>query len=311
MRPPRNARALGAAILAAAVGGLFAGCGHAQAQAAGSGAGRAEARAAVASGRLVHVRFHSAAFGTTRAADVLLPPGYAAGVKRGRRFPVLYFLHGSPGWPRLVLQRGALGSALDRLERRGAIGPVILVMPDGRDGTYGSDTEWANTPHGPYGRLVLETVAVVDRRFATIADRGARAIAGNSEGGFAAVNIGLHHLDRFSVIESWSGYFTALRSAKVFRGASAAKLRANSPATNVGTMAAQIRADPVRVLLYGGARDSDTATIAPFAAALRRAGADVTTRVVPGGHSWSVWRGQTPFSLRYLGANLPALRKSS
>ena len=30
---------------------------------------------------------------------------------------------------------------------------------------------------------------------------------GLSAGGYGAVILGIHHLDRFSVIESWSGYF--------------------------------------------------------------------------------------------------------
>ena len=122
------------------------------------------------------------------------------------------------------------------------------------------------------------------------------------------MNIGLRHLDRFSLIESWSGYFTAIASAKVFLRASAGMLQANSPASYAASLAAKLRADPVHVLLYGGSRNSDTATIAPFAARLRRAGADVTTRVVPGGHSWGVWRSQTAWALRYVNAKLPALQ---
>ena len=48
--------------------------------------------------------------------------------------------------------------------------------------------------------------AAVDRRYRTIRSGSGRAIGGLSEGGYGALNIGLHHPGRFRVIESWSGY---------------------------------------------------------------------------------------------------------
>jgi enterochelin esterase-like enzyme len=50
-------------------------------------------------------------------------------------------------------------------------------------------------------------VREVDRDFRTIRDRRARAIIGMSAGGYGSALIGVHHLDTFSVIQSWSGYF--------------------------------------------------------------------------------------------------------
>lgn len=262
--------------------------------------------AGVPAGRLVHLRFHSPAFHTMRSVAVYLPPGYARAAAHGRRFPVLYFLHGSPGWPDLVLNAGALGTRLDTLVHRHRIQPFIVAMPDGRDGTFTSDTEWANTPHGPYEALVLEAMRAVDRHFATIPTRAGRAIAGNSEGAYGAVNIGLQHLRQFSVIESWSGYFTQSRGVGVFAHASSTALRRNSPLDYVGTMAPQLRRLPTHMLLYGGAADHDSRLMAPFVARLRRLPIHYTARVVPGGHSWGVWRHEMAFALRYASAHLAA-----
>ncbi len=259
--------------------------------------------AGVAPGRLITVRFFSPALRARRAYDVYLPPGYTRAAARGVRFGVLYLLHGSPGWPRLFVDAGNLGVAMDVLVARQQIRPFLVVMPDGRDGSYKSDTEWADTPHGRYESFVLDVVHAVDRRWPTIADRAHRGLAGNSEGAYAAVNLALRHLDVFGTVESWSGYFTQAPSGP-FKHADRAALIANSPALSVGSRAAQLARLPLHALLYGGAQDPDTRQLAPFAARLRAAGADVTARIYRGRHDWRLWRAQTPAMLRYAAARI-------
>src|SRR5439155_26789742 len=80
--------------------------------------------------------------------------------------------------------------------------------------------------------------AYVDARYRTIADRSGRAIVGFSAGGYGAVMLGLHNLDRFSVIESWSGYFHPTDPS-------------GRKALDLGTQAQNARAsaDPVRPTL--------------------------------------------------------------
>lgn len=263
--------------------------------------------AGVAAGRLERVTFFSPALGTRRAYDIYLPPGYARSAARGVRFGVLYLLHGSPGTPRLFLRAGALGVALDTLVARRQIRPFLIVMPDGGDGSLRSDTEWADTGHGRYESFVLDVVRAVDRRWPTIADRAHRAIAGNSEGAYGAVNIALRHPGRFATVESWSGYFTQTPTGP-FRRASAAQLRANSPAAYVSSLRPRLRTLPLRAFLYGGAQDPGTRQLGPFAAQLRAAGATVTTRVWRGRHDWRLWRDRTPLMLRFAARGLGAHR---
>lgn len=253
--------------------------------------------AGVRAGRLTRMTLRSAALGGRRAFDVYLPPGYAAAKARGQRFGVLYLLHGSPGWPRLFMDAGAAGVAMDTLVHQRVIAPFLIVMPDGRDGSVKSDTEWADTPHGRYESFVLDVVHAVDRALPTVADRGHRVLAGNSEGAYAAANLALRHLDTFSAFEAWSGYYRQTPTG-VFKGRPAAR-RANSPAEDVAGARARIARLPLRAYLYGGAQDRDTAELAPFAAGLRGAGAKVTTRVLPGGHDWRLWRSETPAMLRW------------
>ena len=259
----------------------------------------------VPAGKLVQMSFRSAALGERRSFDVYLPPGFR--LSSTRRYGVMYLLHGSPGWPRLFVDVGALGVRMDTLIHERRVRPFIVVMPDGRDGLLTGDTEWADTSHGNYEHFVTDVVRAVDRRLPTVADRGHRVLAGNSAGAYAAANIALHHLGTFSAVEAWSGYYTQTPTG-VFASASPAQLRANSPLARVVGLRGAIARRPLSAYLYGGASDRDIGQLAPFAAAMRHAGARVTTQVLPGHHDWRLWRSQTPAMLRWASEQFGARR---
>ena len=141
----------------------------------------------------------SVALDGTAHALVVLPDDYATSRKR---YPVIYFLHGLPAAADTYRGSAWLG---DRLER---VGAAILVMPQGaRSGD--ADAEYLNWGSGrDWETFIAEEIpAAIDKRFRTIRSRSGRALVGLSAGGFGATVLGLRHLDRFSVIESWSGYF--------------------------------------------------------------------------------------------------------
>jgi S-formylglutathione hydrolase FrmB len=178
---------------------------------------------------------------------------------------------------------------------------MIIVMPGGKSGVLGADTEWANTPSGNWMSYVTDVVHDVDRHFATIPNRQHRGIAGDSEGAYGAVNIALHELGLFSVIESWGGYFTQTPTA-VFRGATQAQLRANSPADYVDSLAPEIRRLGLRAWLYQGRTDAaDPAALRSFAGQLYAAGAHVKLGFFPGGHDWGLYRAKLPLMLTAAG----------
>lgn len=180
------------------------------------------------------------AYWTWRSYLIYLPPGYGAAARRLVRFPALYLLHPPPGRPDEYVQAGAAAVRLDELIHRHTLRPFLLVLPFGSSRRFRNDTEWANAGAGRYENFVLDTVHAVDSRWSTRRERAGRAIAGLSEGGYGAMNIALHHLDTFSVAESWSGYFDQTRSA-AFAGASDSLLRANSPSAYVGGLARALR----------------------------------------------------------------------
>jgi putative tributyrin esterase len=146
--------------------------------------------------------FRSAALAGVEHYAVYLPPGYSGG---GRRYPVIYALHGLPSDADGYRRMGIASWGADAV-RAGR--PAIVVAPQGaRPGD--TDPEWHDWGSGRDWETVVadELVQQVDHRFRTIADRRGRALIGASAGGYGATIIGVRHPGTFSVIESWSGYF--------------------------------------------------------------------------------------------------------
>ena len=251
--------------------------------------------AGVPQGTLRDVSFFSGALNGTHHYVVYLPPHYAQQAAHGRRFPVMYLLHGDPGSPNVFVRAGALAVRENVLLHEHAIRPMIVVMPSGRTGTFGgSGTEWANAQSGPWENYVLDVVHNVDNRFATIRKRQDRGIGGLSEGGFGALNISLHHLGVFSVAESWSGYFNEQASGP-FSHEPLSVIRFNSPAQYARVVAPAIHKLGYRAWLYQGTVDHNPAFhIRGMSDELHAAGAAVHYGFFPGGHDWGLWRAQLP-----------------
>ena len=141
-----------------------------------------------------------------------------------------------PGRPAAFLETVRLGVVEDELVALHKIRPAILVMPFGSTGSF-TDEEWANgvRPHSNWETFVArDLVRAVDARYRTIRRGSARALAGLSEGGYGALNIGLHHPGEFGVLESWSGYQRADPIRSIF-GIDRSLLARNSPSLTLGT----------------------------------------------------------------------------
>ncbi|HET7198692.1 MAG TPA: alpha/beta hydrolase-fold protein, partial [Burkholderiales bacterium] len=131
--------------------------------------------------------YSSAALGAGGRFYVYIPPGFASTTAR---YPVLYLLHGNSQPATAFLELG-LQEDLDALIAAHRIRPLIAVMVQGGPG--------ANNWRGRYERYVLEVQRLVDRMLPTLASRGQRAIAGDSMGGYGAMNIALGNPARFSI----------------------------------------------------------------------------------------------------------------
>jgi S-formylglutathione hydrolase FrmB len=148
--------------------------------------------------RLLELTVRTPALTGDTKVRVLLPSDYAS--DPGRRYPVLYLLHGASG-------NYANWSLLGDTARTTAGQPLIVVMPDGGRGGWYSD--WYNGGQGgppEWERYHIDQlIPLVDRRFRTIAARRGRAIAGLSMGGFGALSYAGRHPDLFTYAASFSG----------------------------------------------------------------------------------------------------------
>src|SRR2546423_3926768 len=208
--------------------------------------------------------------GRSQQVEVYLPPGYAQNPTQ--RYPAFYLLHGFPGRPAAFLLTVRAGVVDDVLTARGKAQPLILVMPYGSTGTF-TDKEWANGVRPGEGWetfVARDLVRAVDARYRTVPRGSARALIGLSEGGYGALNIGLHHPGEFHVLESWSGYERADDLRSIF-GGRRALLERNSPLLTLSKVAKRLRADHTFVWFYSATRDHFHRQNAAFARGLRRA----------------------------------------
>src|SRR6266542_818461 len=138
-----------------------------------------------------------------RAVSVYLPPSYAK--NRGRRYPVLYLLHGFDGdnytaWITGRVQNLDVRISMDSLIRAGKSREMILVMPNARNRYDGSF--YSNSPTtGNWEEFIArDLVRYVDSHFRTIRSHGARGIAGHSMGGYGSLRLGMDHPEIFSAV---------------------------------------------------------------------------------------------------------------
>jgi endo-1,4-beta-xylanase len=148
---------------------------------------------------LSHRTYRSAAMGVDVGYNLYLPPGYDAPENAGRRYPVIYWLHGlnqsesTDQFPPAVL---------DGAVRSGAISPVIVVYVSGGSRTFYSDS--------PDGKILSETTIIkeliphVDQTYRTIARRAGRAISGMSMGGFGALKFACTYPELFSSVVAYA-----------------------------------------------------------------------------------------------------------
>jgi putative tributyrin esterase len=216
---------------------------------------------------------------------VYLPANYATS---GKRYPVVYFLHGLPAVAGSFRGADFLARALASSGRR-----AIIVAPQGaRDND--SDPEYLDWGPGRNWETAItrDVVGYVDSHLRTISTRRGRAIVGLSAGGYGAVMLALHHLPAFSVVESWSGYFHPTDPAgeqALDLGSAQANANASAHAF-VKTLRRGFARRPTFFAFYVGSGDVRFRNEnRVFHRELAAAGVPHLFRIYPGGHDQSVW----------------------
>jgi enterochelin esterase family protein len=180
---------------------------------------------------VVHHHFYtSAVVGDRRDYYVYTPPGYDP--TAGRKYPVLYLLHGfgqeSSSWT----QVGFANVILDNLIDEGKAKPMIVVMPVGYGGADilvgGGKVYWNDALRNKNfakftAALLSEVIPQVQKQYRVLDDRNARAIAGLSMGGVESLLTSLNNLDEFSWIGSFSSGGLRDNFAQEFPGLNASQ----------------------------------------------------------------------------------------
>lgn len=150
-------------------------------------------------GAVHHHYYTSKTLGQVRDLYVYTPPDYDA--DPGRKYPVLYLLHGggddAVGWTAV----GRAHLIMDNLLAEGKALPTIIVMPFGQAVSRMASWEdlQKNTPLFEQD-LLTDIMPLVETSYRIQADCEHRAMAGLSMGGGQTDHIGLGHLDLFSTI---------------------------------------------------------------------------------------------------------------
>jgi len=223
--------------------------------------------------------------GKQRHIMIYTPPGYDA--DQQQRYPVLYLQHGGgedeTGWTR----QGHVNFILDNLISAGKARPMIVVMERG----YAARVGEAPAPAGPPQRgggnggafeevVVKELIPMIDSTYRTYPDRDHRAIAGLSMGAGQAMQIGMNHLDTFSVVGAFSGvrdFDLKTAYGGVFADAAAFDKKVSLLYLSCGSVGLDAMIQKSATKVY---------------AALQEAGVkNVVFRESPGlGHEWQTWR---------------------
>jgi S-formylglutathione hydrolase FrmB len=246
--------------------------------------------------------------GNTLPYNVLLPLNYDDENTKTKRYPVLYLLHGWAGHYTNWFER-------TRLPDYAASSQIIIVMPEGKDGWY---TDSATIPNDKYESYIIqELIPDVEKRFRVKRDRGARAIAGLSMGGYGALKFGVKYPQQFVFVASMSGALDAASwteadlkgLAFIFRSLQSVYGDPNSETRTANDLKklygsitpAQMTSLPF-VYLDCGTEDVLLSTNRSFAEALRVKKIPYEYRELPGTHSWKYWDAQVQEVLRMANA---------
>jgi enterochelin esterase-like enzyme len=250
-------------------------------------------------GQLTHI---------TRSVYVYLPPQYFQPAYRDYHFPAIELLHGFPGTPQDWITVVGITSMMQQLISTGQAKPAVLVMPDANGGRTIS-LQCLNQYKGPQDATYLaeDLPNYISQKLRVQPPGEAWGIAGYSEGGFCAANLGLKYGNRFGFAGVLSGYFVPSdnqvghppRLVSPFGGSTKLRLD-NTPDHLVLSLSPGTRI-PQFWLGVGAADHSDYRNAQIFEQLVQTRQPGVVLKVVPGGgHTMFTWRSLIPPMLEWM-----------
>lgn len=149
--------------------------------------------------KLVHDSLPGPLTRTMVRFSVALPDDY--GVDKGP-YPVIYHLHGIGGNEE-GNQVTAVPKVFEEARKKGLIGPVILVFPNGLTNSFWADAK--DNSRQVETQILQELMPDIDSAYRTRTDRAGRFIQGFSMGGFGAAKFMAKFPDRFRACTLYDG----------------------------------------------------------------------------------------------------------
>ncbi|MBO4444052.1 MAG: esterase family protein [Bacteroidaceae bacterium] len=178
-------------------------------------AGFDEVREGIEHGTVQLIEYQSESVGTTRKANVYLPPKYDA----SKKYSVLYLLHGIGGDENEWMYDGGVPNVImDNLYADGKVADMIVVMPNGRAAKDDSRSAgFGSFPaFGEFDKdLIGSLIPYINSHFSTYGDKMHTAIAGLSMGGGQSLNFGLGHMDVFAYVGGFSSAPNTMRASQL------------------------------------------------------------------------------------------------
>lgn len=235
------------------------------------------------------VWYYSPTLRKNRRMCIYTPAGYNP--RKGKKYPVLYLLHGMGGDETAWLDFGRAAQIMDNLIAQGKAEPMIVAMPNGNISEEAAplcnSTGYnmplfylPNTMDGGFEESFTDIVEYVDSSYRTIKKRSARAIAGLSMGGFHSLYISANYPQLFGAVGLFS---PAVVPAKEY-------LENNIYRDTDTKFRKQMENNPPLYWIGIGSKDP----LYPQVEALRKkfdqCGYKYTYRESEGGHVWTNWR---------------------
>jgi enterochelin esterase-like enzyme len=249
-------------------------------------------------GLTVRLVVHGRLSDITRTVYVYLPPQYFQPAYKHYKFPAIELIHGFPGEPQDWITVMGVNTIFVNLLNEHQAKPAVLVMPSANGGTKVS-LQCLNQFRGPQDATYLaEDLPTRIAQLFRVQQPGLGwAIAGYSEGGFCAANLGIKYGSRFAYAGVMSGYFKPFdnqlgnppRPVSPFGGSRKLRLE-NTP---LDLLEALPPGSPVPEFWLGaGSADAaDVKNAEIFEQLVRLRQPAVTLQLVPGGgHTMFTWR---------------------
>jgi enterochelin esterase-like enzyme len=245
----------------------------------------------------------------TRNVYVFLPPQYFQHAYRDYRFPAIELIPGFPGTPQDWISVLNADGVFRGLVASGSAKPAVLVMPDA-NGSRGVSLQCLNQAGGAQDATYLgsDLPQYIARTLRVAPPGPAWGVAGYSEGGFCAANLGLRYASQFGFAGVMSGYFRPMNNqlgsklVSPFGGNVQDKL-ANTPNHEL----AMLHPGATIPKFWLGVGRSDVAGVYGaryFYRLLQPLEQGAVIKLVPGGHNAFTWRQLMPPMLAWMSQGL-------